>query len=238
MYPRIYCAPDEGAAAGGAASAAGTAPAEKTYTQADIDRMMGQRLASKEKELAAVKAEVESSKAKLAEFDSLTTRLQALEDEKLSAAEKARKDAERAAKAIADREAALAKERDEWRGKAETAERRRVEANVSREVGDALAAAKALPGVLKHAIPAFRSEVEIDTDEDGRITAVRFDGVARKDLADAAGAWLTANPHFQQHPGGGSGAQKPNGAGLSGRPLHEVDSQSLIREGLRGVLAK
>lgn len=197
-------------------------PAERTFTQADLDRMIGSRIATEKKTSDALRAEVEAAKAKLAEFDQVQQRLQALEDEKLSTADKARKDADRAAAALAAKEAALVKERDEWKGKAETAEKRRVESALLREISDALGTAKALPSALKHASPTFRAEVEIDTDESGAITAVRYAGTTQKDLVTAAGAWLAANPHFLQHPGGGSGSAKPNGTGAGGPALQQM----------------
>lgn len=212
-----------------------TASAERTFTQADLDRMIGSRIATEKKTSDALRAEVEAAKAKLAEAEQLQARLQALEDEKLSATEKARKDADRAAAALAAKEAALVKERDEWKGKAEAAEKRRIESVVSREVGDALGAAKAIPGTLKHAIPAFRSEVEIDTDENGAISAIRFNGTTQKDLPTAAAAWLAANPHFLAHPGGGSGSARPNGTGARGlNPNASAidDITAGLREGL------
>lgn len=236
---RIYLAPDEGSGAGGAApddaakaAAAAAATAERTFTQADIDKMIGQRLAAKERDLATARAELEAAKAEAAKAAELATKIEALESATLSGAEKAKRDADRAAKAIENERAALLKERDEYKAKAETAERRRVEANVARSVGDALSGAKALPGVLKHAIPAFLSEVEIDKDEDGNPTAIRYAGLTKKDLPDAAAAWLADNQHFLAHAGGGSGGNRANGAGgIAADP--NASAAALIAAGLR-----
>lgn len=192
----------------GAGAAAGTAGAEKTFTQADLDRFAGQARLDERKKYAdydALKTAATENAELKKKLEENELKGKSAEERERIAAQKAAAEIERARKDAEDKAAANEKRAVE----AETKHRRyRLEIDAT----TALTAAKALPKMLKHATTAFLAEVEIDQDEKtGDVTAVRYGGVARKDLKDAATAWLADNDGFAEAPGGGAGSPRPNG---------------------------
>lgn len=226
---------------------AGTAPAgdgtavpaapEKTFTQADIDRLVGQRLSASKNEAAAALARATAAEAKAAEQ---AARIEALETATLTASEKAKRDQERAAKALEDGKAAADKLAAEKAAEAETARKELAAVRIEHAFVGAMAALKlaARPGTPEHerlravVLRALVSDVEHDHDDAGKITGVRYEGLPKKDLAEAVKAWAVANPWAIESAGGGSGSG-PNGRGAAGGPggkaPHEMTKDELAR---------
>lgn len=221
--------------AGTAPAGGGTAPsapAEAKFTQADLDRMIAGRFSKHEKELAAAKAEAEAARSATAEVETLRKQVEELELKGKSAEERERIAAEKAAKAIQSERDNLQKQLATVQAERDAEKLARRQDRMERLIGDAYDAAKGLQSMRRHAVPAFLRDVEIDYAEDGTVAGVRLDGVARKDVADAMGAWLTANDGFRAAAGGGSGSGKQSSNGAGGLPA-DASASALIAAGLR-----
>lgn len=107
-------------------------------------------------------------------------------------------------------------------------------------VKDALLAAGALKGpkALDQATRTFLEEGKAEItvgDDDGLAVAVTFEGKRYDSLAEAVTYWLTQNDHFLATPGGGSGAKNPKGSGGNGsRALADMTVEELARLSAKG----
>lgn len=202
------------------------------FTQAELDAMFTDRT----KKATAETAELKKQLADLAKAQKeLQDKNDELEQKGKSAEEKARMSAEKAAKQIESDKAAAIKERDEAKAIAESAQKSLKAHVVGSQISQALVVAKVLPDGLKHALPAFLADIETDSDDAHKITAVRLGGVAQKDLASAAVEWLKANPIFA--PSTGGTGSRPNNGGLGGAPLAERPVSELMKGAVDEVAA-
>jgi hypothetical protein len=199
------------------------------FTQKQVNDMLAKEKGKLTAAQAELKKELDEIRKSHAE---LKTHADELELKGKTAEEKARISADKAAKQIEADKAAALKERDDAKAIADAATKSLRAHVVGTQLSHALIAAKALPTSLKHAVPAFLADVEIDTDESNTVTAVRLGGVAQKDLAEAATAWLKTNSHFASHAGGG-GTKGGAGGPAGGKPFSEWTQEERIAEGNR-----
>lgn len=226
--------PPEGGGGGGTPAPAGNEPPKApesptiTLTQEQLDRMIASRVAKVQN--AGKKTAAELS----AERDRINAELEQLRQQQAdpSANPEVVKAAREAAKLKADLEA-LAKERDEFRARAESM----TKAERDRKVGDVLRAELTRAGAhaqgLEQAAKLLSMDGTAEVDEDGQVTitiaGIPYTGAS---IAKAAGAWLAANPHFAKGLDGGSGASRPgarNGAALD---FDKASPEALLRAGL------
>lgn len=207
-----------------------------TFTQADLDRAIGQRLAASKKETADAVAARAAAETKLAEQ---AARIEALETASMTAAEKTKRDQEKAAKALEDGKAAADRAAAEAKAEAESAKKETASIRIENAFATAMAGLKLaeipntpdyerLRAVVHRALVA---DIEIDHDDTGKITGVRYDGLPKKDLVEATRAWAAANRWAIEAPGGGSGSG-PNGRGAlggDGKAPHQMSRDELLR---------
>lgn len=226
-------APDDGAGAGGGGGAGG----ERTFTQADLDRIVGERLAKQADKLKALEAQ--------------TTRLTEIE-QKLAEADareqKAREEAELKGKSEVEKlqiqiqkatDAAKAKEA-EWLEKLQGAERLRTDAeqkfvgHVKRSaIADALLAAGVVKTASADAALSFLSSAQIELDDDHQVKSVIVGGKSFDKPAEAAKHFLTEKPYFAESPPGGSGTPRTPGSPPRGTTdLSKMTAEEAFNTGL------
>lgn len=196
-------------------------PPQKTFSQEDVDRIVTQRLAKAEKKYS----DYDQLKEQAGQVPELSKQLDELK-EKLELAGKDEKEKEKllAEKLHAKTErekAELEAKLQEAQAQAEKASQDLLTTVKKHHLTTALTSAKALPGALKHAVPAFMSEAEVEVDESGEVVSVTLDDVPYSDLGKAAEAYLKGNPHFAAATTGGGGSRNPNGA-PSGKDWKEL----------------
>ena len=217
---------------GGGGGGGGETP--KTFTQEDLNKVVGQRLADERKKYA----DYDSHKEKAAKLADVEAELAKLREEKADAG----KTAEERERLAADRAAKqLERERNEITTKL-TASEQRAEASenryrsliVSNALGSGLDAAKVLSTARDDAIEALRSRSEIEIGDDGKILTVTYGGIAYKTPAEAATAFLKDKDFFAAGPSGGGGGTKPptggGGAGSDGRQPN-TSTEGLLSQG-------
>lgn len=206
-------------APGGAPAPGDPAPAP-TFTQADLNRMIGERTAASKRDAEAAVARATAAEAKAAEQ---AARIEVLETATLSAGEKAKRDSEKAARSLEEGKAAADRIAAEKTAEAEAARKETAALRIEHATASAMSAIKlaGVPGtpeadnLRRVVLRSLLEDIERDTDETGKITAVRYAGLAKKDLPDAVKAWAAANPWAIESAGGGSGAGG-NGRGAGG----------------------
>jgi flagellar biosynthesis chaperone FliJ len=220
---------DDGAGGGGD---------DKKFTQADVNRMITERLgkanaekADLEKRFGATVSELEAIKAQVAELSG------AAEKAKEEAELKGKTDVEKAQVMLTkaqDRIKALESERDTIKStlsadleKAKNAtidyaKRQAITSAVSSQVAD---------GMTKHAVRAILEEAQIELNDKYEPIKVTYDGKEFDKLDAFAGEFFKANQGFAKRPDGGSGHPlNSNGSGKSA-PL-DGSSVSLLSQGL------
>lgn len=218
-------------------TAAGTTAGEsKTFTQDEVNSFLARETKKIEARTAAAIEAAKTAAAKEweAKLSEQSARLEELELKGKSAEERERIAADKAAKAIQSERDALTKQLAEKDAALRASDERYARARFTNLVTALYAEAKGLPSMLRHALLSLPHDIEIDFDENDKPTAARIDGVTKTPL-DAMKAWLAKpeNDGFQQHPGGGSGAQRPNGAGGKGNRLpDDADPAAMLAAGL------
>lgn len=227
----ILFAPEGGEGGGGGGGGGGSGD-EKKFTQADVDKIVKDRVKGLNDKVTALEAtagRITEIEAKLAEA---AAREQA-----------AREEAELKGKSELDQlKIQLGKANDkikstetEWKQKYEQAEagaqqaQQKFVAHVQRgAVGDALNAVGLAKTALKHAPGAFLSEAQVELDEQHAIKSVTYNGETFSKVGDAAAAFLKDNPHFAAPSDGGSGTPRGNhgAGGAAGNSLIGLLSQS------------
>jgi hypothetical protein len=194
----------EGGGGGGTAP-----PPEKTFTQADLDRIVGQRLGEATKKFSDYE-DVKSKAAKAAEYE---TELAKLREEKEMAGKSAEERERISAKKAAD---AMERERQELMTKIQAAEQRaenesklRRNLIVNNGLGSALDGANVLTSAREDAIETFRNRSQVEIDDEGKIVSVTYGGVAYKSAAEAAVAFLKEKDHFASARVRGPGGSSP-----------------------------
>jgi hypothetical protein len=217
----------EGDAGGGGG---GGTSSEKTFTQADLDRIVGQRIGEATKKFSDYET-VKTQAQKAAEYE---TELAKLREEK----EMQGKTAEEQNRIAADRAArAMERERSESATKLTAAEKRAEEAEnrfrravISQNLGSALDSAKVLTSAREKAIRLMREDAQIELDDDGKIASITYNGIAFKTAAEAAHAFLRDNDFLASAPASSGGGTKPPNAGgnSSGGSLFDLPQDELL----------
>lgn len=145
-----------------------------------------------------------------------------------SAEEKAKLIAESEAKKRAAEAERIAKDLAETKARADGAEARLRDYQITGAASSALLEAKVIPTAATAAVKLFKLDAKVDLDDDGKVTGVTLDGTFHKTMKEAAEAFLKANPHFAPAPAGGSGTPRGGVGAAYGRPLHEMSTSELL----------
>lgn len=238
-------APDDGGGGAGAGGGGGSGD-EKKFTQADIDRIVTDRLKKASGELTALQAKVQEQATALGELGEIKKKLEDADKRETAAREEAelkgKTELERLQIAITkltdagkQKDAALQAKDQEWQqkhGALSTAFDDHVKTQLA---AAALLGAKVHGAAAADAAMMFMRSAAIDLDEKRGIKSVSIDGTPFSDLKSAAAEWLKTKPWYAEAQPGGSGT--PPGAGRSGQPLSAKDLASrtpeeLLNEGL------
>lgn len=213
--------PEPGTPDGGAPPA--TEP-PRTFTQEDFDRAIGKVRAEATKpfaDYAALKEKV----ARLAEAEERAATLATqLEESGKTADEKQRLAGERASKVIERERAAALEGKLAAEAERDAIKNRYVSEKLAFSIGRGLDTAKVLSEAREDAVLAFRSAAKIEHDDEGSISSVEYDGIAYKDVASAAAAFLKSKPYLASAgrlPVGG-GTNRPTAGGQSGQSLSSM----------------
>ncbi len=210
----------------------GGEPPGKTFTQADVDRIVKTRLKKQERELAQATKRAEESEKATAEltkkFDSLQEKFDATNKSDIEKElAKLQREMERAK---AERET-LAKERDEAKALAEQATSGLAQTQLQSTLRDALRENKAHGKGMEQAVRLMLAEGAA-FDEDGNF-AFKVGDVPYDKPIEAAKKWLEANPHFAEGTAGGSGTPRiGNSRVMTDEQLDAMPAVSLIEAGL------
>lgn len=214
-----------------------TAPTEtRTFTQDEVNSFLAREQKKLEAKTAAAiaAAKAEAAKEYEAKFAEQSARLEELELKGKSAEERERIAADKAARALKEREALLTSELAAKEAAIKELQSLRERDRNTHLVTTLYGEAKGLPKMLRHALPAILADVTLEWDEDGKPVAARIDGLT-KTPAEAIAHWLAKpeNDGFVAHPGGGSGAHRPNGGPGNGRRLpDDADPAAMLAAGL------
>ena len=209
----------------------GGAPApDKTFTQADLDRIVGQRIGEATKKFADYET-VRTQAQKASEYETELTKLR--EEKEMAgktADEQNRIAADRAARSMERERADNATKLTAAEKRAEEAEGRYKRAVVSQNLGSALDTAKVLTSAREKAIRLMREDAQLDIDEDGKVVSVTYNGIAFKTAAEAAHAFLRDNDFLASAPASSGGGTKPPNAGgnSSGGSLYDLPQDELL----------
>lgn len=211
-------APDDGAGGGGGNPGGG----ERTFTQADLDRIVGERLskqAEKIKTLEAQGARLAEIEQKLAEADEREQK--AREEAELKGKTEVEKLQIQVQKAT---DAAKVKE-SEWQKKLHETEQLRLQAeakfvdHVKRSaISDALLSAGVVKSASSDATLSFLSSAQIELGEDHQIKSVIVGGKSFDKPQEAAKHFLSEKPYYAEPPSGGSGSPRQTGGASNGTP--------------------
>lgn len=210
----------------GGSGEGGSGQQPDTFSQADLDRIVGNERRSLNQKIATLQASADK-----------VAGLEATIKEQSDAKELADASTAEQATILAQRAADQHKSQiDELGGKITTLEAAGVKAateltafKTRTALSQELAKAGMLPVTAKHAIPAMVSESEVTLTDDGDIATIKLNGVMQTDAAAAVSQFLTDYPHFKAAPPGGGGTSMPTpGAGLlPDKPLHEQPDNAL-----------
>lgn len=194
---------------------------EAKFTQADLDKVLGERLAKereKFKDYDAVKAQLAEITEKLAKSDEeRQAALEAKELEGKSELEKLKINLEKANKTAAEQAAAWAKKHADAESAAKSAYERFIGERKSNLVTNALVASGVRADVAEDALYIFMRDASFEIGEDHSIKGITVGGKAFEKAADAAKHFLTTKPTYAQPPKGGAGTgPNPGGPGKPG----------------------
>lgn len=227
-----------GAAGEGAAGDGRTKVVERTFSQDDLNRVVGREVGKIKTRAEAAERKAAEMEQKLAEFDALRARLEEIETRdatKGATNEHERKaiEYERDLKKIRSEHERVQKELAAAAKRAADAETGLSSYMIRARIGEGLASAKVLPRAMEQAIRLLAAEGNARI-EDGKVVL----SVGELDFVDdpkgAAIAWLRANPHFALAAGGGAGiGDNSNGSGGGGAVRNPTDNdpESLIAAG-------
>lgn len=227
----LFAPEGDGGGGGGGSDGGG----EKKFTQADMDKVVGDRVGK-------MKTEIEGFKAQLSELGELKTKLAKAEEERETAAEdeklKSKSELEKLQYQLnkAGEKQKLAE--SEWQKRvdeatalaknAQSSHRDYVERHI---VTSALNDAGIARGASKAAMLAFRSEAQLDLDENLEVKGVAVGGTSFAKIGEAATQFLKDNPYFAAPTGGGSGGNRNAlGGGAGGTNVDQI-------QGLDGLLS-
>jgi hypothetical protein len=219
----------DGDGGGGGGVPGGEPP--RTFTQADLDRIVGQRVGEATKKFAGFD-ELKGKAEKAAEYEAELTKLrEEKENAGKSAEERERIAATKAAAAMERERQDLMTKITAAEARAESAEKRRRDLIVDGGLGAALDGANVLAKARTDAVDAFRNHSKVELDDDGKILTVTYGGVAYKTASEAALAFLKEKDHFASGRIVGGNTQPPNGRSAP-QNVQNVSSESLISQGL------
>lgn len=207
-----------GGGAGGGASGVADAP---KFTQADMDRVVTERvrkLTDELKSLKTVAGEVETLKQRAAEFEA--EKAKAAEEAELkgkSELEKLQHQLKKAGESYKNFEGEAAKKYAELEGKLKARETEFVGYVKKTLVSEAI-----LPGAAEgmgpYALEAFLREADIQLGEGNALAGVIYEGKTYEKAADAAKAFFAKAPGFAKAPAGGAGSPRtPSAPGKAGQ---------------------
>lgn len=211
-HERLF-APEDGTGAGGSGAGGG----EKTFTQADVDRIVQERVAKQNdriKTLEASASRLTEIEAKLAEADERERK--ALEEAELkgkSELEKLQIQVQKANDQLKVRDVEWQKKFGEVETLKSQAEQRFLDHVKRSAVTDALMGAGALKTAGRDAALSFLSEAQIELGDDHQIKTITVGGKSFDKPADAAKHFLTEKPYYADAQPGGSGSPRNNGGG-------------------------
>jgi hypothetical protein len=232
--PPIYIRGPLRAPEGEGGAGGGGAPSDdKKFNQADLDRIAAQVRRETEKKFDGF----DELKKKASQVDELSTQVSKLQedlelkgkhaaDQEKILAERARKQSEKELEALKSQVGELTVARD-------GANTRLRMFQVETALGTALHSAGVLQSAHSDALNSLMRTSEIELDDKGTISSVKFDGVPQKDLASAAAAFLSAKPHFKAAKPGGGGTTTPNGGTPTGERLQSLSPEEALAAGLR-----
>lgn len=207
----------------------GGAADEKKFSQADLEKFLGERIGK-------TKSEMEGLKAQLAELPEIKKRLAAADAEREAAKEAAELEGKNALEKL---QIQLQKAGDkqkaadaEWQKRVDEATANATKAQASHRdyvqrhlVTTALNDAGIAKGASKAAALAFLSEAQLDLDDNLDVKGVAVGGTSFSKLNEAATQFLKDNPYFAAPPGGGSGANRNAlGGGAGGTPIDQIQN--------------
>lgn len=231
LSPReaLFAPEGEGAAAGGEG-----APA-KTFTQADVDRIvqdrvgkLNERIKAQDTQLARL-AEIEK---KLAEADEREAK--AREEAELkgkSELEKLQIQIQKSTEAAKKAEADWQKKLAEVETQKTHAEKRFLDHVTRSAVSDALSLAGVVKTGAQDAALSFLSSAQIELDEGHKVKTVVVGGRSFDNPVEAAKHFLAEKPHFAEAPPGGSGNPR-NGTGAPPGARTPTTVAGLLTQGL------
>lgn len=235
LSPReaLFAPENEGAGAGGAP---GAGASDKTFTQADVDRIVQERvgkLNEKIKTLEAQSTRLVEIEAKLLESDQREAK--AREEAEL----KGKTETEKLQHQIQKSTEAAKKAEAEWQKKLADIESQKTQAeqrfldHVKRSaVTDALTSAGALKGAGRDATLSFLSEAQIELGEDHQIKTITVGGKSFDKPGEAAKHFLTEKPWYAEPPQGGSGGPRTGNGGAGGNNVYSGTVSGLLSQGL------
>ena len=214
------------------------------FTQADLDKAIGERLgrASKDAEkktadavAAAIAKANEESAAKFADLEARIADAgkSAAEKEKAQAERDAKAQATRYAKLEADLAAATKAKADSDAAVVAATQARHTDAFKVQLLGE-LTAAKTPAAMVADAVDILLLRSKVTFDEAGKPSVEGFGGTFATPKETVA-AFLKATPAFAHHPGGGSGTQSTSGGfpqGLQPADLHVGNVDRLLQAGI------
>lgn len=202
-------------------------PAEKTFTQAELNNIV-----SRETKKSEAKLKAESDAAIAAARQELEQLKIQVEEAGKSAAEKEKAASQRQLATLEAQIAELKKTAETHAAAKASAETALRDERVNNALNALLAQHKVLPTAMRFAANGFRTDAQIEFDEAGAVAAVDFDGKRFNSLADAVTEWMRANGAlFIAGPGGGAGTRPSTGtmpanlADLSTDDLLKLDAQ-------------
>lgn len=215
----------------------------KTFTQAEVDALIAQRIGREKK--AAEKQIADATAAAATKSAELEAKLAELTEQVAlagkSGAEKAAAEKEREARAHQTKLDNASKEKAAAEARAKELEDKLAAATKARHL-DALKTTlqaellkqKASPSTIADAVDLFLLRGKVEFDEAGKPTIEGFGGTYTEPAA-AAKAFLAASPAYASHPGGGNGT-KHTGVGLPGGSTLDAlvaagDANALLRSG-------
>jgi len=185
------------------------APPAPQFTQADLDRIVGERLGKTRAEMARLSSEHAAAQEALAARE---TELGTIREETEL---KGKSELERLQHQIEKLTQGSRKTEQEWAQKVSAAEKQAASAaekHVSylkrSQISTALVGAEVVPAALDDALGSFLATADIDTDEDGKIVRVLVGGKPFASTIDAAKHFLAEKPHFAKAAPGGAGGKR------------------------------
>jgi len=222
----------EGGPGSGAPGGGGDAP---KFTQADMDRVVTERvrkLTDELKSLKSVAGEVEALKQRAAEFEA--EKAKAAEEAELkgkSDAEKALIQFRKAEERAKQLESESAKSRADYEAKIKARDEA-IAAKTKRYGVIPAIAAGAAEGAANTALREFLASADVQLDDAGEdVASVTYEGKTYEKVSDAVKAFYERVPFLAKPPAGGSGSPRtPGGPVTAGQKLREMSPEAALSD--------